>query len=191
MKKILSIIVIFASFSAFGNIPLKAIACMNCHGHKGNSLVEAVPRIAGLNANYIETELLAYKYRDRHNKGAFVMTFQAKHLDKNDILELAEYFSEQKREKIKLIWKRDPAMIAKGKDIFFNGIPATGMPHCAGCHSGKGYAPMIARQHSKYIIRQFIAFKEGARDEAPTMTGLAKNIDHESIRAVAYYLESL
>ena len=196
MKNIMLTLVIFMSsraFSAPTPIPAAARSCVACHGSVGNPLAEVLPRIAGLPEAYIADELKAYKNKTRRNvDGLEFMTSEAKKLSDQDIADVAKFFSEQAPK----IWPTpgDPLLIAKGKDIFENGIPKKEVVACNACHSADGteiMGPQIARQYSFYLVRQMEAFKAGTRKNAQTMPALIKNLDSQSMWAIAYYLESL
>ena len=52
----------------------------------------------------------------------------------------------------------DPALVAKGKELFDKGLPERGIPACHVCHGpdalGKADFPRLAGQHAKYIVKQ-------------------------------------
>jgi len=71
----------------------KAIeVCAACHGPDGNSLAPAFPKLAGQHGAYIENTLNGYKSGDRKN---LIMNGLAANLSKEDIQNLALYFSRQ------------------------------------------------------------------------------------------------
>src|SRR5579862_3363576 len=85
------------------------------------------------------------------------------------------------------------APAAAGRRIYTEGIPATGVPPCAGCHGagGEGNAviPRLAGQHGPYIERQLEAFATNARANE-IMHENSKGLNAEQIRAVAAYLQT-
>jgi len=100
MHKIISgallfISLISVSFAA-GNparVKDKLAVCAACHGADGNSQVEDFPRIAGQYEDYLVQALTAYKSGARKNA---IMAAQAQNLSKQDIKDLAAYYSIQK-----------------------------------------------------------------------------------------------
>jgi cytochrome c553 len=75
------------------HIRVLAASCAACHGTQGNS-VGITPSLAGLDAGYFVTQMLAFKQGERSST---VMHHHAKGLNVDEINALATYFSEQKR----------------------------------------------------------------------------------------------
>jgi cytochrome subunit of sulfide dehydrogenase len=70
-----------------------AASCAACHGTKGNSMGIS-PVLAGLDATYFATQMLAFKNGAR---ASTVMHHHAKGLTTEEINHLAVYFSQQTR----------------------------------------------------------------------------------------------
>ncbi len=70
-----------------------AASCAACHGTNGNSH-STTPVLAGLDAIYFSNQMLAFKNGGR---ASTVMHHHAKGLTDDEIMQLAHYFSEQKR----------------------------------------------------------------------------------------------
>lgn len=70
-----------------------AASCAACHGTNGNSQ-DITPTLAGLDAGYFITQMLAFKNGGRSST---VMHHHAKGLSADEINELAVYFSQQDR----------------------------------------------------------------------------------------------
>lgn len=70
-----------------------AASCAACHGTRGNSQ-SVTPVLAGLDAAYFSTQMLAFKNGSRDST---VMHRHAKGLTIDEIDHLADYFSKQKR----------------------------------------------------------------------------------------------
>jgi cytochrome c553 len=87
----------------------------------------------------------------------------------------------------------DPALIAKGKQLFDQGATDRGIPACATCHGAdaKGVAsfPRLAGQHAKYVVKQLQYIQTLVRS-APVMHGIIKDITPDEMLAVAAYVES-
>lgn len=70
----------------------KAGSCAGCHGQAGQSTNPQYPILAGQYADYLFRSLQAYKSGARENA---VMKGMAANLSKEDMWDLAAYFSEQ------------------------------------------------------------------------------------------------
>lgn len=70
----------------------KSAACAACHGADGNSTTPDFPRLAGQNEDYIQVALTHYKNGKRKNA---IMSGQVANLSKQDMADLAAYFSSQ------------------------------------------------------------------------------------------------
>ena len=81
------------TLSSTPHIRTLAASCAACHGSNGNAVAgNAV--LAGMDANYFITQMLAFK---DGNRPATVMHHHAKGLNVDEINLLASYFSQQKR----------------------------------------------------------------------------------------------
>src|SRR4029077_10491848 len=93
------------------------------------------------------------------------------------------------------------ALVAAGKQIYQDGIPATNVPACATCHGpdakGAEVFPRLAGQLDDYIIRKLLNWdKERGQDPkkpdtSAIMEPIAHNLTETQIRAVAAYLSYL
>jgi cytochrome c553 len=72
---------------AAGNVP----ACAGCHGPAGAGMPAQFPRLAGQYAEYIATQLKAFREGTRTNDANGVMRSVAAHLNDRQIQALAEY----------------------------------------------------------------------------------------------------
>lgn len=70
----------------------KATVCAACHGAEGNSLSPEFPRLAGQHEDYLLRALLDYKLGNRKNP---IMQAQVANLAKQDMADLAAWFSQQ------------------------------------------------------------------------------------------------
>ena len=82
----------------FSHIRTLASTCAACHGTWGNAVKvqgsnNAMPTLAGLDANYFITQMLAFKSGER---SPLIMQRHAKGLTNNEINALGIYFSQQK-----------------------------------------------------------------------------------------------
>lgn len=104
MKALISALLLAASGLAVaggdpvaGEAKAKAAGCFACHGQAGNSTIAGNPILAGQYADYIEHALKSYKNGTRKNA---TMQGMASTLSKQDIKNLAAYFSAQKSDLI-------------------------------------------------------------------------------------------
>src|SRR5262245_11513110 len=88
----------------------KAGACVTCHGPEGNSASGEYPILAGQTARYIYLQLRDFQ-EGRRSNGLMAPFIQK--LTRDDMLNLADYFSAQKPKPI--AFKPDPKRVARGK----------------------------------------------------------------------------
>jgi cytochrome c553 len=205
-------------YEVAGNV-LAVQVCAACHGVNGQSQSPMVPILAGQQKEYIVNQLQDYRDHTRSNKyGVQYMWGMARSLTNKQIQELADYFSKQAPKQATQEAATSPqemATLARGKEIFENGIPAQGVIQCNSCHGPKGEGmatfPRIAGQHTYYLIQQLNVWKEPAHKEfmevggntwAPRTITFArphgtlmineeKNLSETDIQAVANYLNTL
>ena len=207
MKLVVTLVAALAATSAFANEPAPAPAskgdpkaaesivnqvCAGCHAADGNSAAAANPKLAGLNAEYINKQLTNFKSGDRKNA---VMSGMVASLSPQDMLNLAAYFSAQQP---KPGTSKDQELALLGQKVFRGGVMGAGVPACASCHGpqGKGIPvqfPRLAGQHGDYIYSQLNAFRVGARanDGAKMMQSIAAKMTDADMKAVAAYIQGL
>ncbi len=165
--------------------------CGTCHGPNGNSTQPKFPRLAGQNANYLSAQLKAFRSQSRGDPDAIAyMWGMASELDDATIAGLARYYVAQPAEHSARAG--DAALIARGKEIFENGIASEGVPACSACHGrdahGLGDFPRLAGQHAQYVLKQLASFQSSMRNVA-VMHGVAQNLRLPEMEAVAAFLE--
>ena len=88
----------------------------------------------------------------------------------------------------------DAKLMARGKQIFEEGVTSQGIPACATCHGpearGNNIFPRLAGQHADYLVKQALVIQSALR-AAPVMHEVIKDLSQDQMRAVATYLESL
>lgn len=165
--------------------------CGTCHGPRGNSQQPKFPSLAGQNANYLVTQLKAFRAQTRGDPDALgYMWGMASQLDDTTIDALAKYYSNQRPESVQ---NRDSPGVARGREIYLHGIESEGVPACASCHGpdARGLAdfPRLAGQHAQYVLKQLSSFQSNMRDVA-VMHGVAQNLRIGEMESVAAYLEA-
>ena len=165
--------------------------CSACHGPAGDSISPTFPRLAGQREEYLASQLKAFKARTRGEPDAHdFMWGIAASLDDKMIAGLAYYYAAQPPTRGK---PGDPALIARGKELFEKGVPSKPLPACATCHGmngeGTGEFPRLAGQHAAYIVKQLTVIQSLLR-AAPVMHGIVKEMNNTEMQAVAAYLQS-
>lgn len=198
-------------------VPLeeRLLLCGGCHNPDGNSVIPENPKLSGMNAKYLQRQLEDFKAAKRTNP---IMDSIIPMVDESEFKALAKYFSEQKR----LVGApaADPSapavadasapaaagalseqakaeMVAKGQQIYLEGVLATAAPACGGCHgedgTGNDKFPRLNGQNQAYVVSQLANFKSGARTNDPkgVMRAVAKRLTEEEMAAVAEYIFTL
>ncbi|MEJ2359960.1 MAG: c-type cytochrome [Gammaproteobacteria bacterium] len=175
----------------------KAQVCAGCHGADGNATIPNYPKLAGQNAGYLLKQLENFKAGIRKNP---IMSPQVASLNKQDMENLAAYFSQQTRT---LGAATNPAMRELGERIYRGGIETKSVPACMACHSPNGAGnpparyPSLGGQHADYVAKTLKDFRSGARGANPKdtagaiMRDIAKRMDDKEIKAVAEYVSGL
>lgn len=166
--------------------------CATCHGPQGRSSTPKFPVLAGQHASYLVAQMKAFKAQTRGDPDALgYMWGMAAPLDDGLIEALAAYYSAQKAGPGR---GSEAATVARGAEIFTNGITAEGIPPCISCHganaAGTDDFPRLAGQHAQYLLKQLHSFQSNLRNVA-VMHGVAQELKTPEMTAVAAYLQSL
>lgn len=165
--------------------------CSTCHGPRGISTSPEFPILAAQRRGYLEAQLEAFRAHSRSEKIAHdFMWGIAGGLDDQMIGAVATYYAAQPPAAGR---PGDPVLVAKGKQLFDQGVADRGIPACASCHGAdaKGIAdfPRLAGQHAKYVVKQLQYIQTLVRS-APVMHGIIKDITPAEMQAVAAYVQS-
>jgi cytochrome c553 len=166
--------------------------CGTCHGVNGRSVSPTFPNLAAQTATYIEAQLKAFKDQSRADPDAQAyMWGMASQLSDTTITALAGYFAAQPAAPGR---GGNSALIAQGKRVFEEGVPARQIPPCASCHGahaeGLAFFPRLAGQHAPYLLKQLLVIQSVLRT-APVMHGVIKDLTKDQMLAVVAYLESI
>jgi cytochrome c553 len=166
--------------------------CGTCHGVNGRSVSPTFPNLAGQQAPYLELQLKSFKDQSRADPDAQAyMWGMASQLSDATISVLAGYFAAQPAAPGR---GGNSALIAQGKHLFEEGVPARQIPPCASCHGahGEGMAtfPRLAGQHAPYLLKQLLVIQSVLRT-APVMHGVIKDLTKDQMQAIVAYLESI
>jgi len=175
----------------------KSELCHGCHGVDGISVDPTTfPNLAGQYAGYIFKQVQDFQLGNRQDDTMSAMAGMV--TSKQDLKDIAVYFQSQKKMQGK---PTNSALANKGKTIFEDGNPKTGVYGCVNCHgkNGKGKGPtislfpVIGGQQKAYLIKQLKDLKSGKRqnDPAGMMSDIAKKLSDQEIQAVAEYLSGL
>lgn len=161
-----------------------AETCLGCHGIAGyrNAYPSyRVPKLGGLDANYIVIALNGYKNETR---GHATMQAQAATLSDQDMQDLAAFFASQGE--LEQGSPRNSAKVARGQEK---------AAVCAACHgqtgvSATGNWPTLAGQHEDYLQQALSQYRTGGRKD-PVMAGQALNLTDEDIADLAAYFSTM
>ena len=167
--------------------------CAACHGPRGISTSPAFPNLAGQKAVYIEAQLRGFKDHSRGDPGAMAFMWgMSSQLGDETIKRSGSAL----RCSIGRRVGHPPTrlLVAKGKQIYDEGIAEGGIPACAVCHGpsadGKEGVPRLAGQHAPYLVKQLAYFKSLQRGNAPVMHAVGEKMTLEQMEAVAAYAAS-
>lgn len=173
-----------------GDATRGVVACITCHGPKGQSAVGSWPKLSAQHAAYTAKQLRNYKDGTRVNA---VMMGMAAALTEQDMNNIAAFLVKQEPS-LGVAQSKDT--IALGQSIYRGGIAAKGVPACAGCHSPTGVGipaqyPRLGGQWAEYSNVQLVAFREGTRKNSSQMTTIASKLSDQEMKAVSDYIAGL
>ena len=168
------------------------MTCATCHGPQGRSYAPKFPALAGQHPKYLAAQLQAFKAQTRGDSDALgYMWGMAAPLSEEMIAALAAYYGAQAPAAGS---GGDAGAIARGADIYANGVAAEGIPPCIACHgpgaAGTDEYPRLAGQHAQYLLKQLRSFQNNMRNVA-VMHGVAQDLKITEMESVAAYLQSL
>jgi cytochrome c553 len=163
-----------------------ANACFTCHGLTGAGDGVSVPRLAGLDAGYLQKQLTDYAGGLRADPA---MGPIAKWLDDRDQRAVSVWYAS-----LPAPPSAGPAPAAP--QIYLACDPARGLAACANCHGaggegvGPGY-PALSGQPAAYTVEQLRRWQADERRNDPrgVMADAAAGLTAEELRAIAAWLE--
>lgn len=164
--------------------PPKAAACVLCHGEGGRSTIPANPILAGQTARYLYLQLRDFQEGRRSDPQ---MSPMVKDLTRDEMRELADWFSKQKPAPQN--FKADVAKARLGKAKADETL-------CTMCHlgglAGQNEIPRLAGQNYEYIVKQLADFKARRRtNDAGNMTSVSSTLNDADIENLAHYIVGL
>jgi cytochrome c553 len=178
-----------ALYSA-GDASRGVVACITCHGPKGQSATGTWPKLSAQHAAYTSKQLRNFKEGTRANP---VMMGMAATLTEQDMNNIAAFLVKQEPS---LGVAQNKETIELGQSIYRGGIAAKGVPACAACHSPTGAGipnqyPRLGGQWAEYSYTQLVAFGNGTRKNGPMMTTIAGKMSDLEMKAVSDYMAGL
>lgn len=175
-----------------------AMLCVACHMQDGQGKdnpapLESWPRLAGLDALYIQRQIELFKSGARQSP---TMLPFATMLDEQKAADVAAYFNSLAVPKITVAKKiTDKKLLALGKKLVTRGDWERYIPACSSCHGqaleGIGDSfPALANQHAGYLSKQLENWQTGVRKNDPQslMKNVAKRLTKQDIQAVSAWI---
>ena len=177
-----------ALYSA-GDTTRGVVACITCHGPKGQSAAGTWPKLAAQHPAYLVRQLKSYKEGTRANP---IMMGMAAALTDQDMNNISAYLGQQQPSQ-GVAENKDT--IELGKSIYRGGIAAKNVPACAACHSPNGAGipaqyPRQGGQWAEYSNTQLMLFREGTRKNIQ-MNMIAVKLSDQEMKAVSDYMAGL
>jgi len=162
----------------------KTQICAGCHGAEGKPVDGTIPTMWGQQAGYIYIQLRDFKRGDRKSD---IMQPIASSLERQDMLDIAEYFSKKP-------WP-DLGQPRASKEVSAKAVSANQSIGCTGCHldhfQGDGTVPRLAGMGREYLAKQMTDFRSRARGNNPGMSDLMNATSPDDLAALAEYLAGL
>ena len=164
-----------------------ANACFACHGLEGEGDGVSVPRLAGLDAGYLQKQMEDYATNVRHHEAMGPIAGWLNHEDRRAV---AAYYAAMTPPRAE-----GPARAAPA--IYFEGAPERGVEACVACHgpAGQGVGPgnpALSGQPAAYTIEQIRRWQRRERRNDPrgVMTEAVAGLTVSETRAIALWLET-
>jgi cytochrome c553 len=166
--------------------------CEVCHGVSAQGFLGyyPIPRLAGQQIPYIQTQLQGFVEHKRTNN----IMFNVGHvLSPAMIAALATSFHDLNP---KPLGSGPKELVAAGKQIYEEGVPGANVLACATCHGkdakGDGQFPRLAGQLYAYVTLQLTNWsKERGETTSDIMAPIARGLSESQIKAVAAYVSNL
>ncbi len=179
------ILIGFLALSASGAVvaetmPEQAQACVACHGKNGISGNPEWPNLAGQHAGYLAAQITAF--RDGRRDNPAMAPFVA-NLSDQDVTVLSEYYAGLSRATSA---NGDPELVDRGENL---------AAYCKACHGMQGVPatpdwPILAGQNARYLEKQLLAYKSGARVNSH-MAAVIERFGTAEFKALAAYYSQL
>lgn len=165
-----------------------AYACIACHGLDGGGNGAGAPRLAGLDAGYLQRQLDAYADGRRHHA---LMRHIARRLDDDARQAVSGFYARRP-----FVPGDTPPLPAD--PLYVRGDPDRGLLPCAHCHGWRGEGggpaiPALGGQPAPYLAGQLTAWADSARRNDPlnAMQIISRRLRPAEREAVAAYAAAL
>jgi cytochrome c553 len=166
--------------------------CVSCHRPRPADNPPLVPALQGQQKAYLAWQMRAYRMGFRDDPQAHDRMWEPTgKLDDALIDALAAYFAAQPPP---AAVPADPALAAKGRTLYQDGIPSRNVTACRSCHGehaeGHGVFPRLAGQRADYVVRQLSLIQRYLRNVG-IMHSTVDVLSEDDFVALAAYLQSL
>jgi len=164
--------------------------CTWCHGTSGQGYTVA-PRLAGQRPAYIESQMRSFRDHTRDNPFSRQYMWGAvAALDPWSARDLAAYFASIPPKPAN---DGDPGLMARGRDIYMNGVPEANIASCYACHGpnaeGVREIPRLGGLAYFYLKGRLDQWGQGYHSGTGTpMPIVARALGPDEIEALASYL---
>ncbi len=191
MKLKAALLVILVSVSPAAALDGATIRnCTWCHGTSGQGYTVA-PRLAGQRPAYVESQIRSFREHARDNPFSRQYMWGAVGaLDPHAARDLAAYFATIHPKPAN---DGNPALTAKGKMIYMDGIPEANIASCYACHGpnaeGVRDIPRLGGLAYFYLKSRLVQWGQGYHSGMGTpMPVVARSLGPDEIEALASYL---
>lgn len=161
-------------------------ACFTCHGLEGQDDGVSIPRLAGLDAGYLQKQMEDYASGIRHDA---TMTPIAQRLDQRQRRAVAQWYAMMPAPSSTTV--ASPAPL-----VWMRGDPSRAIPACAACHGPTGLGvgpgnPAIAGQPGAYTIDQIERWQKAKRRNDPrsVMAQVVSGLTGAETASIAHWLQ--
>lgn len=165
-----------------------ANACFTCHGLQGQGDGVSTPRLAGLDAGYLQKQMEDYASGLRPDD---VMSRIAKDLDADSRRAVSVFYAGLPPQPST---SASPSA-ASPPQVWRRGDVSRGITACASCHGPNGQGagegqPIVAGQPAAYTLEQIDRWKSGKRRNDPrgVMAAAVQRLTDAEARAIAQWL---
>lgn len=165
-----------------------ANACFTCHGLDGRGNGAGSPRLAGLDAGYLERQLEAYADGRRYHEQ---MHWISENLGAEERKAVSQFYAA-------LPFEANRSMPKERLRLYHEGDPARGLIACAACHGDRGAGlgaanPPLAGQPAAYQAEQLDLWRKGKRRNDPSnvMLRISQLLTPSEKQSLALYASRL
>lgn len=166
-------------------------ACVVCHGLRGEGDGAGVARLAGIDAGYLERQLIAYADGRRDDPQMSYIAGKLKPAERRAVA--AYYAGLEPPQPLRTVASQDAAAL-----IYRFGDPSRGLPSCASCHGERGEGigpanPPLAAQPAGYLAAQLDRWRDSSRrnDPGDVMLRISQLLSPSEAAALAAHAAAL